>query len=122
MEVSATSRNAMFAGLCVPMRIGLAVAVKHTPSEYLPIWGCVSTLSVVGNLIKYATHDDTQRGAFNQPVWWNTSRLVHALCMVIFAILALLKHPLTWIAPLVDVAFGVGNVVGNYTCSALVSH
>lgn len=99
----------LFWGVCVPVRLGIVAASAIHP----PVGVVVGGISTIGNLARWATYDKNQTGAFNQPVWWNESRLVHAMFMVLFVILALFVPRLAWVAPLCDVIYGGYNYKKN---------
>ena len=104
------TRCALFTLVCVPVRIGIAVAAAYTPPKYLPILGGFAAISAAGNMYRYVKHNDKQTGAFGQSVWWNNHRIAHMIIMIIFVILACAKNKYTWVAPAADITYGVVNM------------
>ena len=103
-----SSRNAgsKFWGICIPVRLVLALVVWFLPSDWLPLAGFVAMVGVVGLMYRFATYDSKQVGVFKQPVTWNNLRPIHACVWAIFAYLAVTKNPRAKFIPFADVLLG----------------
>jgi hypothetical protein len=95
---------------CVGIRSTAVVAAYCTPYQWKPLWAIPAGISVVGNAIKMYRYDENQTGAFGQNVWWNyPGRLIHLLIMLLFVVMALTKNKYMWVAPALDIGYGVTN-------------
>jgi hypothetical protein len=100
---------------CVPVRVLLAIAVCFLPTRFLPYAGALALFGVAGLLYRFFTYTDSQLGAFNQRVTWNSVRPLHAMIWALFAVLAVSKNTRAKWIPFVDVAVGVAFYLKIFT-------
>jgi hypothetical protein len=100
---------------CVPTRSALAVAIAVTPPEYMKYWMIPAGMATIGNIYRQATYDENQTGGFGQNVWWNSTRIIHTIILLIFIILiATGEYNYAKILPVIDLIIGVGIVSNHY--------
>ena len=97
--------DAMYYGVCVPVRSGITVATALYPNPL--VWGTYGALAVVGNSYKVLTHTPEQKGAFGQSVWWNNGRYVNIILMIILIIVSIISPKSMWLIQLSSLIFGI---------------
>ena len=109
-------------GVCATVRLGIAAGAYFTPPHLTPLWAIpagITALRNAGRMIDYTRQQNSgsmQTGAFGQDVWWNTpGRLVHIVIMILFIILALTKNKYMWVAPALDIGYGITNYITHYS-------
>lgn len=100
------SVDAKFWGMCIPVRLTIAVVVLLFPNRWLPFAGAVALIGALGLVFRTLTYSPSQLGAFKQKVYWNNLRPVHALMWFVFAVLAFKQDSRAKIIPFIDVVFG----------------
>ena len=71
---------------------------------------------VIFGLYKYSTHTPEQVGAHNQLVWWNISRLIHTIMLIIFVYLVVYeKFNYAKMIPFLDISIGIAAVSYHYS-------
>jgi hypothetical protein len=100
------SVNAKFWGVCVPVRLAIAVVVCLFPNRWLPFAGAVALIGAIGLIFRTLTYSPAQLSFFKHKVYWNNLRPVHAFMWLVFAFLAFEQDPRAKIIPFIDVVFG----------------
>lgn len=103
---STRNTDSKFWGICIPVRIALAVLVWFLPEAWLPAAGAVALLGVAWLLYRFVTYDSQQLGVFKQHVTWNNLRPIHVAIWGLFSFLALTKNPHAKFIPFADVFLG----------------
>ena len=91
---------------CIVARIGLVVAAKLAPPEWLPWAGGLALLPVLGFVALSLGVWQRNREVFGQRIWWNTMRPVHAAILLAFAVMAFLRSKWAFVPLAVDVLAG----------------
>ena len=106
----------LFLLACIPARIGLLLLAKFISSKYLPYLGYAALLPALGFIIIYLF--DLRKSGLEtggKTIWWNDLRAIHGLLYLCFALYAIKGNTHAWYALLVDVIFGFGAFVYNYS-------
>lgn len=111
-------RFVLFLFGCILLR-SIFVIIAKTKIEYLPYFGAVALLPVIGWLYIYFT-DSRKTGpeVFGQSIWWNNLRPVHALLYLLFAISAFMKKDFSWMFLLADVLLGLSAFLYHHLLGA----
>jgi hypothetical protein len=91
---------------CLAARIVLVVAVKLTPSEWLPWAGAVALLPVLGFAALFFGIWERKREVFGQRIWWNAMRPIHTAILLAFAVMAFLRSKWAFVPLAIDVMVG----------------
>jgi hypothetical protein len=78
---------------CIPARVGLGLAARYIPANYLYIWATAVLLMAVGFLFLFFTGKRSvgpETGG--KPIWWKPFRLFHGLTYLSAAIAAFNKN------------------------------
>jgi hypothetical protein len=94
--------------ICIPTRTLLMISIFMTPNKYMNYWLYLSCLTLIIVLYRYISYDETQKGAFGQPVHWQNMRLTHMAIIIIF-ILAIMnnRYDIAKIMPIIDIAISL---------------
>jgi len=99
---------------CIFVR-SLFVIISKTYTQYLPVFGLLALLPAVGFLYIYFTHSrKTGPETFNQPIWWNNLRPIHAIFYLLFAYFAINKNKNSWLFLLADVILGLSSFLFHH--------
>lgn len=103
-------RNLIFWLVCVPLRVGLAVAallVAHFDPTRLPCLAAVLLLPATGFAVQASgLTGERQKGAFGGPAWWSDVRAVHAALYFAAAALSFGMSEAAGLVLLADIALG----------------
>ena len=99
--------------LCIPVRIAFVFIVKSSDKKYLPYLGYIGIIIGLGFMYNFI-FTKKRGGTFNQIVWWNDLRPVHAIFYLIFASLALSKNKEAYIPLLYDVIIGFISFISHH--------
>ena len=81
---------------------------KNINIEYLPYLGIVGLFPAIGfSYIYFFNGRKSKKGAFDEDIWWEDLRPVHATTWFLFAIFAIMKKSFAWIFLLVDVVISL---------------
>jgi len=98
---------------CLGIRTLFAIIAKNINPEYLPIMGLIAIPISISFIYQFIKKERT-RGAFNNVVWWDSIRPVHAFNYGLFAFMALNKSSHAWIPLLFDVLVGLSAHMYHY--------
>lgn len=103
-----TKRIFLFLFGCVILRLLLVYIVKIINVDYLPYLGYIALLPAF-TWIYLFMFDKRKTGpeVFNQQIWWNKIRPIHAFLYILFAYNAINKNKNSYIYLLIDVLFGL---------------
>ena len=91
--------------ICILIRalfVYASYAVDTQTLQYFAIPAFFISLYFVNQIMK-----SKPCGAFNQKVWWNNMRYIHALLYFLFGIFALTKNDDSWVILLTDISIGI---------------
>lgn len=121
--MDARERERLFWGVCLPVRLLLAVAIlvagytsSSSSSLVLPAIGVLAAAIAVNfavQIVRAAAGWKTH-GAFGGRVWWGHLRPIHVLLWATVSGLALHRDPRAGFAALADVGVGVLGGVGHF--------
>lgn len=103
-----TKRIFLFLFGCVILRLLLVYIVKIINVDYLPYLGYIALIPAF-TWIYLFMFDKRKTGpeVFNQQIWWNKIRPIHAFLYILFAYNAINKNKNSYIYLLIDVLFGL---------------
>ena len=93
---------------CMPIRAGIAYAAKEASPETLIRMGQFAFIPALLFFVVWLTDTRQDKGAFGGPVWWNWTRPIHALFILLFAITASSGSRESWKYLATDTALGLG--------------
>tara|TARA_B100001094_G_scaffold287530_1_gene303150 strand:- start:26 stop:376 length:351 start_codon:yes stop_codon:yes gene_type:complete len=112
---SIQKRFILFLGLCIPLRLLFVYIVKNINREYLPYLGLTALIPAIGFILIYLLdYRKTGMEVFEDNIWWNNLRPVHASLYILFTLFALKKSKYSWIPLCIDVLIGL--------CSFMIYH
>jgi hypothetical protein len=92
---------------CIVVRF-IFVYVAKNYQNYLLYMGFLALLISIGFLYVYFSKSrQTGREVFDEKIWWNDLRPIHALLYLLFAIFALNKVSYSWVILFIDVLIGL---------------
>jgi hypothetical protein len=93
---------------CMGARLGLAYAAKTASTKTLRYLGCAALVPALGFALIYAMGwRKTGAEVFNEKIWWDGLRPVHAALYLIFAVTAIRGVRSAWTALLLDALIGL---------------
>ncbi len=98
---------------CLGIRTLFAIMAKYANKKYLPFMGLISIIISISFIYQFITKERTQ-GAFNNKVWWDNIRPIHAFNYGLFGLLAINKSSNAWLFLLFDVLIGLGGHLHHY--------
>jgi len=97
----------IYFSLCIFLRFLLSYFVFVTyNNNYRYIFIIFYLLAALGLLYHYL-NKKRKIGAFNNIVWWDDLRPIHALLFISTAILLYIKNPYSYILPVIDTIIGL---------------
>jgi hypothetical protein len=94
--------------LCILVRIALCVLAACVPLSVLPWLGALALIPAVGFVLIYALKlRRTGIETGGKPIWWDAFRPVHGALYGLFAVLALYRVRIAYVALVVDVIIGL---------------
>jgi hypothetical protein len=107
-------RTLLFLIGCIGTRVGLALAARALPPNWLPYAGAVALIPAIGFFTIYL-FDLRKTGpeVFGDRIWWNSLRPLHGTLYAAFAYLAFQKDPRAWMILAADAAVGLGAFLQN---------
>lgn len=100
---------------CIGSRFLLVLIAKYIPIHYLPIFGYIALVPMIGFIYIYLSGSrNTGSEVFGDKIWWNNLRPIHAILYGLFAYNAINKNTNSWIYLLVDVIFGLISFLVNH--------
>lgn len=98
---------------CIGFRILFLIIAKNINIKYLPIMGLIA-IPISISLIYQYIKKTRKTGAFNNVVWWDNIRPIHAFAYGLFAYMAINKLSYAWIPLLFDVSLGLIAHIYHY--------
>ena len=92
---------------CIGARLIVVYVAKNINIEYLPYLGILALFPALGFSYIYFFNGRKSKGAFNEDIWWEDLRPVHATLWFMFSISALLQKQYAWIFLMTDVTVGL---------------
>ena len=93
---------------CITTRFLFVYIAKNISKKYLPYLGALAVIPAMGFLIIYfGGYRKTGGETFNQKIWWDYMRPVHAILYLTFAYLAFKKSSESYKPLLLDVILGL---------------
>ncbi len=108
MQWSDDDRLYLFLFGCMPLRAGIAYAAKQASPDTLVKMGHFAFIPALMFFLVFLTNTRQDKGAFGGKVWWNWTRPVHALFILLFAITASRGSRDSWRYLGIDTALGLG--------------
>ena len=110
-----TKSEYLFAFLCIPSRIILALLARDrlTSGEGIPMWARVLAIAVGFSFLRLWLNPGlrpTGPETFGKPIWWNSVRPIHAILWISFAIAALMDKEYAWKFLAADVIIGLTSL------------
>lgn len=106
----------LFVG-CMIVRLSLAYLASVAPSRWLRIMGIVAIFPAIGFLYFFLS-GTRKKGAFDQKIWWNLFRPIHALLYGLFAYFAIQGNRRAWVFLFVDAMVGLGGFLTHHSFSS----
>lgn len=118
-------RFLLFLGLCIPIRLAIAMISKHYGNSdtkiKLPIIGSIKIIRLLGYIalgpiigwlyITFVSPRKTGPETFGDKIWWDHVRPLHMLLYISFSYMALSRNvdqeSKSWIALLIDAMLGL---------------
>lgn len=97
----------------MPLRAGIAYAAKVASPETRVKMGWFAFIPALMFFIVWLTGTRQDKGAFGGPVWWNWTRPIHALFILLFAVSAVQGNTEAWKFLAADTALGLGFFTAN---------
>ena len=91
---------------CIGIRTLFVIITKNINKDYLPYIGYIGLLISISFVYQFITKKRIV-GAFNNKVWWDKLRPIHAINYGLFAYMAINKSSHAWIPLLIDVIIGL---------------
>ena len=99
---------------CIGVRSLLAYIAKIINIKYLPYFGYLAIIPVIGWLYIYFTGSrNTGPEVFGDRIWWNNLRPLHAILYSLFAFNAINKNNNAYIYLVIDVIVGLTSFILN---------
>ena len=99
--------------LCIIVRLFLAALTYFLyNSIYRLIFVVFYFLASIGTMYLYFTKS-RKNGAFNQNIWWDFMRPIHAIMFFVIALLLYNKYKYTYIIVIVDTLIGIPFHIKN---------
>jgi hypothetical protein len=98
---------------CLGIRTLFAIIAKYINKKYLPFMGIFAIIISMSFIYQFITKERTH-GAFNNKIWWDNIRPIHAFNYGLFGFLAINKSSYAWIFLLFDVFIGLGGHLYHY--------
>lgn len=107
---------------CVGSRILFSLALQFAPEILLSLLCGLCIVISVGFMIVWATGIRQKKGAFDNPIWWNPLRLVHASMYILTAwFLFTKKQYLASTVILLDTSIGMlAYLINHYNNGNLI--
>ena len=111
-----TDLQTKFFTACVAARGVVAIIVAMLSDKQMKMLTPIVVFLIIFGLYKYSTHTPEQVGAHNQLVWWNISRLIHTIMLIIFVYLVVYeKFNYAKMIPFIDILIGIAAVSYHYS-------
>jgi hypothetical protein len=91
---------------CLGIRTLFVIIAKYINKKYLPLMGIIAVFISISFMYQFIKKERTQ-GAFNNKIWWDNIRPIHAFNYGLFAFMAISKSSNSWIVLLFDVFVGL---------------
>jgi len=93
---------------CITTRLLIVYITKTIDKDYLPYLGYIALIPAIVWVYLFV-FDKRKTGpeVFNQKIWWNNIRPIHAIFYFLFAYNAINKNKNSYIYLLMDVIFGL---------------
>ena len=99
---------AAFLLLCIPARIGIALASQYVPDKYLKAYGTLLLLIGLSFIYLFITNKRLDSPEAGGKTWWAQFRIIIGALYIIAAIYTFQgKRNLIWIPLAIDIVFGV---------------
>jgi hypothetical protein len=97
-----------FLFLCIPARIGLALASQYIPDKYLKLYGTLLLLIGLSFIYLFITNKRLYAPEVGVKAWWAQFRIIIGAFYIIAAIYSFQgKRNLIWIPLAMDIVFGI---------------
>lgn len=106
----------LFVG-CMIARLSLAYLARVAPVRGLGIMGLFAILPAIGFTYLFLS-GARKKGAFDQKIWWNPFRPIHAILYGLFAYFAIQGNPSAWIFLFTDAMVGLGGFLTHHSFSS----
>lgn len=103
--------------VCVAVRAAFAYVATIDNDDLRVAMGVFAIAGAFGFLERACKYSDRQKGLFNQDVWWNNMRYVHAAMYALFGamVLGVGRRPQwAWVVLVVDVCIGIVAVLNKH--------
>ena len=100
----------LYYGVCIPVRILLAVLIVILPNKYMKylILPLIILLCII--IYRYITYDENQIGTFKQKVTWQKLRIPHMLDIIIMVLsISTGQYNVARVVPVFDVIYSLRN-------------
>jgi hypothetical protein len=99
-------RILLFVVGCIGIRTFFVITAKNINKDYLPYMGYIAVLISISFIYQFIKKERII-GAFNNEIWWDKLRPIHAINYGVFAYMAINKSSNAWIPLLFDVIIGL---------------
>jgi hypothetical protein len=97
-----------FLFLCIPVRIGIALASLYIPEDYLNFYAIYLLITGLTVIYLFFTNSRPYAPEANGPTWWAPYRLIIGMFWLTASIYAFQgKRNLIWIPLAMDIVFGI---------------
>lgn len=111
------ARLLLFFGVCIVVRVGLAVAAKIAGRNYplaFSLMGILGLAAGIRFITLYSRPGPHTSAIFKDRAWWHNLRLVHGLMYILFGLLAIANYKSAWVVLLADALLGAAVFVMHY--------
>jgi hypothetical protein len=82
------------------------VIAKQAPLQWLKLFGVIALFPAFGFTYLFLSGARKGKGAFGEPIWWESLRPIHALLYFLFAVFAIKGKREAWVFLLMDIVIG----------------
>jgi hypothetical protein len=111
------ARVLLFFGVCIVVRVGLALAAKvvgRSGPLASTLMGIVGLAVGIRFIMLYSRRGPQTSAIFKDKAWWHNLRLVHGLMYILFGILAISNYKAAWVVLLADALLGAAVFIMHH--------
>ena len=115
MFTNKTTRMSYFLLGCIPIRLSIVILLKYIDKKYLPYFSVYLFIQGISFLLLYFLNKRLYAREAGGKKWWAKYRLIHGVLYLSSSIYAYQKKDIAWVPLLMDVLFGLGAFISNYS-------
>lgn len=106
---------------CFILRLTISILAKNVANIYLKYMGYIAIIPAIGFIILFITGLRTGgTGAFNNNIWWDYMRPIHAILFLSFSYLAIRGNKHAYLLLLLDSLLGLLSFLNNHNYISII--